>query len=85
MAASSVFTQSVTTSWVDLESRSGQRVSILNSTGADLLIRMKGDNAAGRTTTLADTQSVALGIVAVSSEIQISAAAGAAGVQVVVD
>lgn len=84
MPSSAVFTQSVTTSYVALAAHRGENVSILNGTGADLLIRYGSVTTAGREITLADGQSVGLSICATSSEIEIKAASGAGGVQVVV-
>ncbi|MEN3942996.1 hypothetical protein WJU23_16985 [Prosthecobacter sp. SYSU 5D2] len=84
MKQSSIFTQAVTTGWVALAAHRGEQVSVLNGTGAVLQVRYASQTAAGREITLADGQSVGLNLCATSGEVQIKAAAGAAGVHVVV-
>lgn len=83
--ASQVRTQSVTTGYVALPDLSAAQVSILNNTGADILIRMASETDTGEEITLADGQSVALRVVANAKEVQIKAAGAASGVQIVID
>lgn len=83
--ASQLRTESVTTSYVALPSLRGTNVSILNKTGADLLIRKAAETTAGYEITLPDGSSVGLSVVANASEIEIKAAAGAFGVNYIVE
>jgi len=85
MKASRTRTQSVTTSWAALPDVRGEYVSILNGTGAALEVRHSGQTAAGESVTIADGQSLGLKVAANASEVQIKAAGGAAGVQIVID
>lgn len=85
LAATQTRTVSVTTSYVALENLKAKEVSILNNTGANMLIRMVNEPNAGSEITLKDGQSVALAVVANANEIEIKAAAGASGVQIVVN
>lgn len=78
-------TVSVTTSWVSLPDVAGSDVSVLNNTGADLQLRMRDLHTAAEVITLKDGQGMSVGVCASAAEIQILAAAGAAGVHVIVD
>lgn len=82
--ASQLRTVSVTTSYVALADLPCSQVSILNGTGADLLIRMASETTANYEITIADGQSVAISCNN-ANNIEIKAAGGAAGVQYVVD
>lgn len=83
--ASILRTQSVTTSWAALPDEKGGEVSILNNTGADLLIADSTETAdAPKVVTLKDGQSVGLLCSVSAKEFSISAAADAAGVQIIV-
>ena len=79
-----VRTISVTTSWVALPDLRGVRVDFLNRTGADLQIRYARETGADQLVTIPDGAPIALRAAANASEIQIKAAAGATGVNVVV-
>ena len=76
---------SATTSWAALPSLPAKAVSILNGTGAALEIRKEAEDEAGELITLPDGRDVGIAVVANAAEIQIKAASGAAGVQLVID
>lgn len=73
--ASQLRSASVTSSWVALTALTGRYISILNKTGADLLIRKAAETTAGFVVTLPDGGSVGLSLVANVSEVEISAVA----------
>lgn len=75
---------SVTTSWAALPAIRAGQVHCINLTGADLEIRYAGDTSAGHLVAIPDKGFVALPVVNQSSELQIKAAAGAAGVNLVI-
>lgn len=80
---SDAFTVSVTTAWVALPTHKADHVSIKNKTGADLLVR-KADRAnPDDQITLEDDESVGMYVSDSCSDIEIKAAGGATGVQVV--
>lgn len=84
--ASRTYAVSVTTSWAPLADERCKSVSIRNKTGADLLVCMTGDTAdSTKHLTIADGDSIGLGVEVVAAEVSIKAAAGASGVQVVTD
>ena len=78
-------TVSVTSDFEPLPAELGNFVSIFNYTGADLTIR-KADNTDGSAQiTIPDKAWVGLSIAQYTSEIEITADSGAAGVQYVID
>jgi hypothetical protein len=83
--ASQLRTASVTTSYVPLTALRGTNVSILNRTGAPLLIRKATETTAGFEITISDLSSVGISIVASASEIEIKAAGAASGVNYIVE
>ena len=83
--ASQTRTVSVTDAWAALADIPAKRVSVLNSTGAALELRMAAETSAGQQITIPDAASVVLSVVSNAKEIQIKASAGAAGVQLVID
>ncbi len=85
MPRSTTRSVSVTTAYVSLPDVPGNEVSILNNTGAALLVRMRDGQQSGENLSLNDGQSVRLHVSATAAEIQISAGANASGVQVVID
>lgn len=76
---------SVTTSFVALASLAGRSVGVLNNTGADLDVRRAAETAAGQLITLKNGQSARFSVTANMSELEIRAAAGAAGVQLIIE
>lgn len=76
---------SVTTSYVALADLPGGNVSILNKTGADLLIRKAGETTAGYEITIPDGGSVGVSVVSNAKEIEIKAAGAASGVSYIVE
>jgi hypothetical protein len=85
MAASKFRSVTATASYVALEDLPCQFVSILNKTGAALLVEMTGDSAAGREISLADGLSVGVGVITNAKEVRIKSATGTTGVYVVLD
>lgn len=83
--ASQTRSVSVTTSYASLPSLAAKRVSILNSTGAALLVRMASDDGANEEITLPDGATCAMETVANAAEIQIKAAGAASGVNIIID
>lgn len=85
--ASQLRSASVTSSWVALTALSGKNVSILNKTGADLLIRKAAETTAGFVVTVPDGGSVGIALVSNVSEVEISAAGAGptAGVSYIVE
>lgn len=85
--ASQLRSASVTSSWVALTALAGKNVSILNKTGADLLIRKAAETTAGFVVTVPDGGSVGIALVANASEVEISAAAAGpvAGISYIVE
>jgi hypothetical protein len=83
--ASQTRSVSVTTGYVSLPSLTAKRVSILNSTGAALLIRMASDDGANEEISIPDATSCVLETVANAAEIQIKAAGAASGVNLIID
>lgn len=80
---SDAFSVSVTTAWVALPTHKADHVSIKNKTGADLLVR-KADRAdPNDEITLEDDESIAMVVSGSCSDIEIKAAGGATGVNVV--
>ena len=79
-------TASVTTSWAALPSQGASSFSILNNTGADLLIA-RGDQTAetDKIVTIRDGQSAAFGVNRNIKEFRIKAGAGASGVQIIAE
>lgn len=78
-------TVSVTTSYVALANLPGRNVSILNRTGADLLVRMASETTAAFEVTIPTGGSVGMSVNNNAKEIEIKAAAGAAGVDYIVE
>lgn len=85
MSRSRLRTVSVTTSWASLPDIAGHDVSLLNNTGADLLVRMRDETQAAEVITLKDGQGVTVGVEQSAAEIQIFAAAGTTGVHLTID
>lgn len=85
MAASKFRSVTATSSYVALEDLPCESVSILNKTGAALLVEMAGDSASGREINLADGLSVGVGVVSNAKEVRIKSATGTTGVYVVID
>jgi hypothetical protein len=86
MSAPSVLRSvTATTSYVALEAVPATHVSILNKTGATLLIEHAGDSGTGKEITLADGLSVGLATARSASEIRIKSASGTTGVYVVIN
>lgn len=84
--ATTLHNQAVTTGWAPLPDSRATKVSILNNTGADILISETGKTGdATRTVTLKDGQPLALVPQERSAEFSIKAATGAEGVQLVID
>jgi hypothetical protein len=84
--ATTLYHQAVTTSWAPLPNVRATKVSILNNTGAGILVSettQTGD--AARSVTLADGQPMALTPQERATEFSIKAAAGADGVQLVIE
>ena len=80
---SDIFSVSVTTSWVALPTHKASHVSVQNKTGAALLVR-KADRAnPSNEVSVADGDSVALLVSRSSADIEIKAASGASGVNIV--
>lgn len=79
-------TTSVTTSWAALPSQGASSFSILNNTGADLLVS-RGDQTADTTKliTIKDGQSAAFGVNRNVNEFSIKAGANASGVQIIAE
>jgi hypothetical protein len=73
--ASQLRTASVTSSWVALTALKGSNVSILNKTGAALLVRKASETTSGFNVSIPDGSSVGVSIVANVAEIEISAVA----------
>lgn len=79
-------TASVTTSWAALPSQGASSFSILNNTGADLLVARTDQTAeTDKINTIKDGQSAAYGVNRNTKEFSIKAAAGATGVQVIAE
>lgn len=85
MAASKFRSVTATSSYVALEDLPCKFVSILNKTGAALLLEMAGDSDTGREISLADGLSVGVGVVSNAKEVRIKSATGTTGVYVVID
>lgn len=83
--AASLRTVSVTTDFVALESLPAKQVSILNNTGAALLVKLAGEDDAAHQISLSDGQSVGIPVVSNANEIEIKAAGAASGVQLVIE
>jgi len=83
MLATKLRTVSVTTSYVALADIRCQQVQLINNTAAALLVRMESETQTGESISLAVAQSVTINVAQSAKEIAISAAAGAAGVQLI--
>jgi len=79
-------TVSVTNSWAALPSQGASSFSILNNTGADLLIA-RGDQTAdtSKINTIKDGQSASYSVNRNTKEFSIKADAGASGVQIIAE
>lgn len=79
-------TISVTTSWAALPDISGSYVTILNQTGADLLVSTAAEGSEdANKITIKDGSTVNFDVFANASEVRIKAAAGASGVNLIVE
>lgn len=78
-------TVSVTDTWAALPDLAAREVSILNNTGADLEARYASEDGADQMLTLKDGQTAGLPVVSKASEIEIRAAVGADGVQLIIE
>jgi len=85
MAASKLRSVTATSSYVALEDIPCKFVSVLNKTGAALLIEMAGDSGTGKEVSLADGLSVGLEVVCNAKEIRIKSATGTTGVYFVTE
>lgn len=82
-----VFTKSVTTSWAAPVSsiRCGE-VTLRNHTGADVLYRIAADSEdAEAFGTLTDGESINIRVQVTSTEVEVKAAAGASGLEVILN
>jgi hypothetical protein len=83
MIATKLRTVSATTSFASLEEIRCETVRLINNTGAVLNVRMRSEHQSGQSIVLANGQDVTLTVAQSSAEVQIQAASGAAGVQVI--
>jgi hypothetical protein len=78
-------TVTATASYVALEAIPATQVSILNGTSGTLVIQHNGDAGTNKEVTIPVGGSVALGVVASSSELSIKSASGTTGVSIAID
>ena len=83
MAASKLRSITATSSYVSLPDLDCSAVSILNSTGATLLIEMDGDSGSGNEIVIPTGSSVVISVANSAKEINIKSASGTTGVYIV--
>jgi len=85
MAASKLRSVTATASYVALEDIPCSFVSILNKTGAALVIEVASDSGTDKEITLADGLSIGLTVISNAKELRIKSATGTTGVQIVTE
>ena len=80
---SDIFSVSVTTAWAALPTHKADHVSIQNKTGADLLVRKANRANQSNEITVVDGDSIAVIVGGSSADVEIKAAGGATGVNIV--
>jgi hypothetical protein len=80
MAATKLRSVTATTSYVALEDIPCSFVSILNKTGAALLVEIASDSGSGKEVSLADGLSIGIEVISNAKEIRIKSASGTTGV-----